>query len=1248
MKCSNCGFENSINNRYCGRCGQIISKRCPSCDAPNPLDYAYCGNCGAALNIPTNRFGRIEPSATYSYFPASSSAFVVNPPSGQVQRSQAEMVLRGERRVATVLVADVKKSMDLLSNLGTETWVELMRMLLQVMEAQIYRYGGQVDQFRGDGLVAFFGARDAHEDDPERAILAALAMQEGFERYKHEFEQITNPQDLKLRVGIHTDELIVAQVGTEGLHREDTAMGEAIALAARLESVAEPGTVLVSEAIYNLVTGKFHWIDLDEIKIKGMSGPIHVYRPLALRSDEEILKDMQTYIHSAPLIGRYEEYELMRQKVDNVLGGRGEIVLLIGERGLGKSFLVQQVHKDLTIRKRVFDTYDALRKYRSESSEPDGKNVLWLRGWSNSYEQPSPLFMWRILIKSWLGLDPDETVEDILSRLNTYCKDLWPDRYQEFIPMFASILSLPAEFFESELNSLDAQGYQGKLFYTIREWLKKLSHIVPIIISFGSVQWANDVSIDLLRDVISLSEDQAILWFIVYRPDRSSPVWGLQHYLETEYPHRLTTIALELFTKEESQALIEHILQPNKLDHETMDIIVRRTEGNPYFIRELVNSLVNDGTLEKDENTDFWHLTSSITAADLPESLQSLFLARIDKLTQADRLILQIASVIGFVFWESVIMDITPEEIDVGEGLNNLEKEDLIEERGVYSELGVVYQFSSTLIQDVTYESILSSQRKKLHAEIGELLQTFEFNQEITPNLLAYHFQMAGNLQLELFYRIKAAEESRDIFANKEAYQEYSRALEILDAYENNPEMECDQAILTLRFEVVKGRIEILYHLGRVNEAHREARRLLEIADQIEDDPVWRIDALLMQPGINYVQTQEMLHEGIPQAEEALRLSKEIGDPYREMLSLAAIAGHRFLMNDPGWQELGDRAIVIADDLGDKKTKVELLLGLAGAYGMDKLEEGLELVKQAVPIAQEINYKGAQVELLYWLGTEYERKGDYHTLLKDYEEKRLQLARDLGWRLVEARSMMFVGQIKGLYLGDYKDGLHELKKAEKLWQDVDQRLLFVYLREAQIYANLGLYKEARRYLSLTEPLTIGFVQSLARVGYELVNAILHLKIGTLDSLMRVLEHTHEVLHVVEEENLVSRQYRMAAACKASQAQIRIARKFRESNDLSGYEHYKKKAVESSGLALDTYRDFGFTQIVEAVSEEILYYHGLALKENDTIEVGEDFLRQAHEEVIRKFNLIPEGSPYRKTFMSTELHQKILDEGKKFK
>jgi class 3 adenylate cyclase len=1144
--------------------------------------------------------------------------------------------LRGERRIATVIVADVVRSTDLLNRMGSENWVDLMSKLLQVLEAQIYRYGGQVDQFRGDGLVAFFGARNAHEDDPERAILAALAMQEGFERFKWDYEP-EQSDEVKLRVGINTDELIVARVGAAGMHREDTAMGEAVALAARLEGAAEPGTILVSETTYTLAKDMFHWIELGAIQLKGIANLINVFRPLTMRTDTELLHDFQTYLHAAPLIGRYEESDLIHRRIDQVRRGKGGIILISGERGFGKTFLVRQVQLDLLQNKQLLEKFDL--GCMEKTSQEDEQCVLWLHGWCSSYEQPSPFFVWRILLTSWLNLSPEDDEAAMRERLKTYCEALWPEHCHEYFASLASLLSIATEDMRRELEELDAQGSQGKLFNTIREWLIALSESVPLVISLSSVQWANRGSIDLLQEVVSLSEDHAIGWIIIYRPDQHSHVWKLQKNLLAEYPQIADRVVLDRFSREESETFVEYLLQPNKLDRETLDIIVARTEGNPLFIRELVSSLVAEGVLVKAEETQRWQLTQTITASDLPESLQSLFHERIDQLLPTEKLILQIASVVGYLFWEDVITAVAPAEANVTESLARLSRDGLIESRAINFDLGTTYAFTSTLIRDVTYESLLMAQRAEWHGTIAQFLRNFVHNREIGSSLLAYHFMMAGNLRLELLYRIDAADRARRIFANEDAYQEYTRALAVLDALQREQGGDPTRAILTQRFELVRGRIYMLYHLGRVVEAYAEARHLLTIADQLPDDPIWRIDALLMQPGVIYIDNRDMLKDGIPQAEEALRLSREIGDPHREMESLRRVSQQRFLVNDPAWREYGEEALEIAKQLGDQKTQVDLLINFADTYGLDQLDKGLTYIKKAYPIAQAIEYKGAQVELLYWLGAEFERAGDYVTLMEEFEEKRLELARELGWRLIEARSLMFIGQIRGLYLGDSDGALPYLDRAEKLWRDVDQRL-FVYLRKAQIYSSLGEQEKAWQYLDLAHPLSERYVQNLARVGYELAKARINIQDGTLDSLMRSQESTGTVLKLVENENLVSRQYKMAAACMAAQARLQIAHLMRQADDPGGYEHYRCKALKTSTMAVETYNTFGFTQVIEVVSEEILFTHGLALRENGQLDEGNTYLAKAYEEWMRKLNMIPDDSPFRQSYKNMQLHQQI--------
>jgi hypothetical protein len=346
-------------------------------------------------------------------------------------------------------------------------------------------------------------------------------------------------------------------------------------------------------------------------------------------------------------------------------------------------------------------------------------------------------------------------------------------------------------------------------------------------------------------------------------------------------------------------------------------------------------------------------------------------------------------------------------------------------------------------------------------------------------------------------------------------------------------------------------------------------------------------------------------------------------------------------LNESDWREYGEAALVIAKELGDQKAQVDLLTNFADTYGLDELEKGLAYIKQAYPIAQAMDYKGAQVELLHWLGAEFERAGDYSTLLHEFEEKRLALARELGWRLIEARSLMFIGQIRGLYLGDSNSALPYLDRAEKLWRDIDQRL-FIYLRKAQIYSRLDDQEKAWYYLDLAHPLSKRSVQNLARVGYELAKAELNIKRGTLDSLMQTHESTGQVLDMVENENLVSRQYKMAAACKASQANLQIAHLMQRADDAGGYDHYRHKALRTSAMALETYEDFGFTQAIEVVSEEVLYTHGLTLRENGQPEQGNNFIARAQGEWTRKYEMIPKGSDFRETYSQMSLHRKIAD------
>jgi class 3 adenylate cyclase len=315
IACTRCEADNPPGARFCMRCGAALPVRCPHCGALLPPDARFCTQCGQPV-----RAGAAQPDEAPS---------------------------AGERRLATVVMADVKGSTALAERIDTETWVEIMHGVFQVLDVEVYRYGGQIDQYRGDGLVAFFGVPIAHEDDPERAVRAALAMQEAIERYAAAVEEKHrtqgDPITLQLRIGVNTGEVVVASVGDRRWHTEDTAMGRAVALAARMETAAAPGTVLVTEHTYRLVAPLFEWEALGQTAVKGVSQPLSVYRPLAAKAVAGKIRGIEGL--ESPIVGRDAEIRALEGAIARLQSGMGGIVTVVGDAGIGKSRLVAEIRK---------------------------------------------------------------------------------------------------------------------------------------------------------------------------------------------------------------------------------------------------------------------------------------------------------------------------------------------------------------------------------------------------------------------------------------------------------------------------------------------------------------------------------------------------------------------------------------------------------------------------------------------------------------------------------------------------------------------------------------------------------------------------------------------------------------------------------------------------------------------------------------------------------------------------------------
>ncbi|MEA3309084.1 MAG: adenylate/guanylate cyclase domain-containing protein, partial [Chloroflexota bacterium] len=991
MKCPHCEFDSPPQMLYCGMCGTQLARRCPECGFVNPAAYNFCGMCGAPLALAADAITPPVALPEPLELPVASQPQDI--PLDLHAMDEAESALgvsqlAGERRLATVILADVCSSTRILEQVGTEAWVRLMNNLFQVLEAEIYRFEGTVDQFRGDGLVAFFGARGAHEDDPERGVLAALAMQRAVARYAR---QLTPPVEigLRIRIGVNTGKVIVTRIGDRRQYSEETAMGEAVTLAARLETAAEPGTVLVSENTYQLLENQFEWLKLDPVALKGLREPVPVYRPVAPLWQAESLpaqENLHGYLPS--LIGHKEEFAALKRAVEELYDARGGIVTVTGAKGMGKTFLVEKTRQFLErqgmllaeARRRDLLAAGEHLENRPSDSVPA---VTWLSGRCRSYDQSWPYSVWVDLLLDWLAVQPEEPPPQILERLRDQSQHLWGERCAEYYPYLATLLRLPVEpEFAASIERLGAEVRRRQIFLAVRNWVMALAKEGSLVISFADMHWVDTTSLDLLRYSLPLCDTEALLWVLVFRPDRHSPVWDFFHYVETEYPHRWTDIPIPPLTTTQSAEFINHLIGEAALPTGVSELVVRQAEGNPYYIKELLSALVTQGILVQDVDGQ-WQTSRPVISLDVPDSLQTLLLARIDRLAAAERHLLQVASVIGTIFWEKVLRDLLEEQVIFRVSLTNLQRAQFIEERRRVPDLGMEYGFTSSLMREVVYDSLLNDQRETYHLQAAEYLASFLDSEAECPHrygMIAYHYRQAGLLAKALNYALKAAQRAVAFYANTEARYHYTCALELLaELLAGELPAEERHARLRQRFEVLDARREAHYLLGDLESGRADALAMLELARQeLSNDRDLLIDALLEQPGVGSVQGREERAAGVPLAQEALWLAQELGDQQRELRVWLALTNLYNLGSDPAWRQSGQRALELARQLSDQHAEVDALLLLAGGYGLDNLEQARGYYERALQIAQQWEDKAAELTVLAIARTPLIWEGDYY------------------------------------------------------------------------------------------------------------------------------------------------------------------------------------------------------------------------------------------------------------------------------
>jgi ABC-type oligopeptide transport system substrate-binding subunit/class 3 adenylate cyclase len=679
-----------------------------------------------------------------------------------------------ERRMVTILFSDVNGSTAMAEALDPEDVMEIMDGAFDVLIEPIYRYEGTLARLMGDAILAFFGAPIAHEDDPERACRAALEIVEGAQAYGEKLQRERGISGFNVRVGINTGLVVVGEVGSD-LRVEYTAMGDAINLAARMESAAEPGTILITEDTHRLIAPLFETEALGPLQVKGKAEPVSVYRVLAAKAAPGKVRGIAGL--ESPLVGRDAELAALRGAVERLEKGVGGVVTVVGEAGIGKSRLVEEVQKETSAGATHFGGASHLGHPR------------WVEARCLSYGTSIAYLLWLDVLRGLLGVAVEEGPEDVREALRERVRALSADRLdngfnpvEEMVyPYLARLMSLPVEpELEARLRDLEGEQLKASTFQAVERLLQAAARERPLVLVLEDLHWADPTSLELLEQLLTLTDRASLLLICIFRPRRECGCWQIREVAARDYPHRHTDVWLEPLSSAEGEVLVSNLLRAEGIPAWFRERILNVAEGNPFFVEEVLRGLIDQGVVVAEGVTGRWRVVEAAATVRLPETLQGALVARIDRLQEDTKRILQMAAVIGRIFLYRVLEAIAAEERELDQRLLTLQREEMIRERARIPELE--YIFKHELTREAAYNGLLKRERRAFHRQVaGALERLFPERVEELLGLLAYHWERAGDAERATEYLVRAGDQARLAYAHQEAVDYYRRALAFLE-----------------------------------------------------------------------------------------------------------------------------------------------------------------------------------------------------------------------------------------------------------------------------------------------------------------------------------------------------------------------------------------------------------------------------------------------------------------------------------
>jgi class 3 adenylate cyclase/tetratricopeptide (TPR) repeat protein len=955
MHCSKCGAENPDRAKFCGECASPFMLRCPSCDTENSPTAKFCIECAKPLESAGGRSQRV---------PDANSPI-------RVSAEFSDTSLEGERKTVTMLFADIKGSMDLIEVLDPEEARAIVDPALKLMMEAVQRYGGYVAQSTGDGIFALFGAPVAHEDHPQRALFAALRLQEEMRRYSAKL-RVAGNLPVEARVGVNTGEVVVRSI-TRGQGNVDYApIGHSTGVAARMQALAPTGSIAATDPVRKLCEGYFTFKTLGPTKVKGVTEPVDVYEVTGFGPLRTRLQRSASHGYTK-FVGRKHEMEALGHCAELARRGQGQIVAVVAEPGVGKSRLCEEF------------------KLKNQSG------WMVLEAVSVPYGKASAFLPLIDLLWSYfkITMEDDERTrrEKITGRVLALDRSL-----EDALPYLDDLLGLGEA--DSTIAAIGPHMRKKRALDAVKRILLRESLNQPLMVTFEDLHWIDEetqVLLNLLADGIGTSK---ILMLVNYRPEYSHSWSGKTYY---------TQLRLDPLGRESAEEMLMALMGESKDLAPLTRLIIDKTEGNPFFMEEIYQALIEEGALVREGSAV--KLLKSLNQLKIPPTVQGIVAARIDRLPEHEKEALQILAVIGKEFQLALASRIIdrPND-DLERMLSQLQLAEFIYEQPGAGD--IEYTFKHAYTRDVAYNEVLVGRRKVLHGRIGSALESLYAN-TLDDHLaeLAYHYSLSSNAEKAVEFCLRACRQ----YASRASYRETVTHLETgLDKLQELPDDDRRAQIeLDLRIAAQHALRSVRGYASP--ESEQAARRTMELSQRpgVDWEKTWfalyGLGIVLLTRGTDPHAVREIGARLLVPAEERGRASLMAGALYLRAFGSMNIGGF-----DQADQDF-ERAIALAESTPWAQLEVDglffsnwLAVSAENLWYLGYPDRGQERVHRATAAARESGSKSALEAVHNFSGYLYQLLGDVDRL-RERAEATAELATESGTRFRRSASQILIG-----------------------------------------------------------------------------------------------------------------------------------------------------------------------------------------------------------------------------------------------